>query len=79
MGVALDCLHGTGPLCPSDISPLFRTYLGGGNHAEPPRASPAKVAALFRVPLRCAKGTAPSSCRTEGSDLTALRVFHHHF
>ena len=63
MGVALDCLLGTSPLCPSDISPLFRTYLGGGNPpALPPRASTAKVAALIRVPLRCAKGTVYPPC-----------------
>ena len=41
LGVGLDCLLGTGPLCPSDISPLFRTYLGGGNPAPwPPVYSP---------------------------------------
>ena len=57
MGVGLDCLHGTGPLCPSDISPA-----SGGNPAHPPLASPAKVATLFRVPLRCAKGTIYPPC-----------------
>ena len=42
-----------GPLCPSDISPVN----GGNRTALPPRASPASVASLARVPLRFAKGT----------------------
>ena len=50
--------EGDGCLCPSDISPVN----GGERTARPPRASPAKVASLFRVPLRCAKVTGALRC-----------------